>query len=105
FHVNGDDPEAVVHAAKLAVGFRQQFHCDVFIDVWCYRRHGHNETDEPSFTQPVMYKEIDEHPTPRELYAERLVKETTLSTTDIDQLKADCRTKLDSAHAAAKEVR
>ncbi len=105
FHVNGDDPEAVVHTAKLAIAFRQQFHQDAIIDVWCYRRHGHNETDEPSFTQPVMYKEIDEHARPREVYAQRLIDTGALAPPDIDQLKNDCRTKLESAQAAAKEVR
>jgi 2-oxoglutarate dehydrogenase E1 component len=75
FHVNGDDPEACVHAARLAVAFRQQFHCDVMLDVWCYRRHGHNEQDAPEFTQPLMYKEIDAHQRLRELYANKLIAE------------------------------
>ena len=75
FHVNGDDPEAVVHAARIAVEFKQQFHADVIIDMFCYRRFGHNEGDEPSFTQPLMYKKIKEHPTTREIYAQQLVSE------------------------------
>ena len=62
FHVNGDDPEAVVFAAKVATEFRQKFHKPVVIDMWCYRRYGHNEGDEPAFTQPVMYKRIAAHP-------------------------------------------
>ncbi|MDG1029610.1 MAG: 2-oxoglutarate dehydrogenase E1 component [Alphaproteobacteria bacterium] len=75
FHVNGDDPEAVVHAARIAVEFKQQFHADVIIDMFCYRRFGHNEGDEPSFTQPLMYKKIKEHQTTREIYAQQLVSE------------------------------
>ncbi|MCZ6522898.1 MAG: 2-oxoglutarate dehydrogenase E1 component [Alphaproteobacteria bacterium] len=72
FHVNGDDPEAASHVAKLAVEFRQKFGRDVVIDMFCYRRHGHNEGDEPAFTQPLMYRCIAEHPTTRQLYAARL---------------------------------
>ncbi|MEO1310099.1 MAG: 2-oxoglutarate dehydrogenase E1 component [Pseudomonadota bacterium] len=75
FHVNGDDPEAVVYAAKVATEFRQQFGSDVVIDMFCYRRFGHNEGDEPSFTQPLMYKKIRDHRSARDLYAERLEAE------------------------------
>ncbi|HEY7116315.1 MAG TPA: 2-oxoglutarate dehydrogenase E1 component, partial [Tepidisphaeraceae bacterium] len=103
FHVNGDDPEACVHAAKLAVAFRQQFHCDVMIDVWCYRRHGHNEVDEPAFTQPLMYKEIDAHPRPRELYANKLIAEGTISQAEFEQMKAEVRQRLDQALSRAHE--
>src|SRR5690606_24072339 len=63
FHVNGDDPEAVVHVSKVAAKFRQEFGRDVVIDIFCYRRHGHNEGDEPAFTQPIMYRSIAQHPT------------------------------------------
>ena len=78
FHVNGDDPVAVTHVARLATEFRQQFKIDVVIDLWCYRRHGHNEGDEPGFTQPLMYKKIAQHPTVRQTYARRLEKEGVL---------------------------
>ena len=105
FHVNGDDPEACVHAAKLAVAFRQQFHCDVMIDVWCYRRHGHNEVDEPAFTQPLMYKEIDAHARLRELYAQRLIAEGKITQAEFDQMKAAARQRFDKALERAQEDR
>src|SRR5690606_7587719 len=75
FHVNGDDPEAVVYAAKVATEFRQQFGRDVVIDMFCYRRFGHNEGDPPEMTQPLMYAKIKDHPTTREVYAQRLIGE------------------------------
>ena len=74
FHVNGDDPEAVVYAVELATEYRQRFNNDVFIDMVCYRRHGHNEGDNPMFTQPKMYEIIKNHPDPRELYAKKLIE-------------------------------
>jgi 2-oxoglutarate dehydrogenase E1 component len=74
-HVNGDDPEAVTFACKLAIDYRQQFGRDIVIDMWCYRRFGHNEGDEPSFTQPLMYAKIKKHPAVSALYAERLAAE------------------------------
>ena len=74
FHVNGDDPEAVVFAVELATEYRQLFNNDVFIDMVCYRKHGHNEGDDPKFTQPEMYKIINKHPNPRELYSQKLIK-------------------------------
>jgi 2-oxoglutarate dehydrogenase E1 component len=79
FHVNGDDPEAVTFACKLAVEFRQKFDKDVVIDMWCYRRFGHNEGDEPSFTQPLMYARIRQHPPVSEIYAKRLVAEGSIA--------------------------
>ena len=79
FHVNGDDPEAVVHAARIAVEFRQTFGCDVVLDMFCYRRFGHNEGDEPAFTQPLMYNQIAEQPTTRQIYAKQLISEGVLS--------------------------
>ena len=78
FHVNGDDPEAVTFACKMAIEFRQRFHRDIVIDMWCYRRFGHNEGDEPSFTQPLMYKAIKAHPGVGEVYGQRLVAEGTI---------------------------
>ncbi len=72
FHVNGDDPEAVIQAAKLAITFRQEFHCDVMIDMWCYRKSGHNEQDDASYTQPLMTQEIAEKTPVRDLYAKQL---------------------------------
>src|SRR4029079_4181503 len=74
FHVNGEDPEAVIQTARLATEFRQQFRKDVLIDMLCFRRYGHNEGDEPRFTQPVMYQLIDKKPTVREVYVKRLVE-------------------------------
>jgi len=74
FHVNGDDPEAVVFVSELALEYRQQFNCDVFIDMVCYRRHGHNEGDDPKFTQPTMYNLIEKHKDPREIYLAKLIE-------------------------------
>jgi 2-oxoglutarate dehydrogenase E1 component len=105
FHVNGDDPEACVWAAKLAIGFRQQFKCDVFIDVWCYRRHGHNEQDEPDFTQPIMYREIKAHKSVRTLYAERMVAENRVTQADLDAMKKIVVDRLEQARTLAQEVK
>lgn len=96
FHVNGDDPEAVVFAAKVATEFRQKFHKPVVIDMFCYRRHGHNEGDEPAFTQPVMYKKIAAHPSTLELYARRLIGEGVLTEGEVEKAKADWRARLDA---------
>ena len=79
FHVNGDDPEACVRVARLAYDYRQAFHKDVVIDMVCYRRHGHNEGDDPSYTQPLMYKRIDARRSVRKLYTEALVKRGDIS--------------------------
>ncbi|MEB8388641.1 2-oxoglutarate dehydrogenase E1 component [Rhodobacteraceae bacterium KMM 6894] len=88
FHVNGDDPEAVVHAAKVAIEFRQKFHKDVVIDIICYRRFGHNEGDEPMFTNPIMYKKIKQQKTTLSLYTERLVKDGLIPEGEIEDMKA-----------------
>src|SRR5215469_8590464 len=105
FHVNGDDPEAVVHCARIATEFRQLFHKDVVIDMFCYRRFGHNETDEPSFTQPLMYRAIKDHPTTLALYAARLVAEGTVGEADVQAMLKGFNTKLDAEFEAAKTHR
>lgn len=96
FHVNGDDPEAVVFAAKVATEYRQKFHKPVVIDMFCYRRHGHNEGDEPAFTQPVMYKKIAAHPSTLDIYSKRLVAERVITEAEVEKAKADWRAKLDA---------
>ncbi|MES2601791.1 MAG: 2-oxoglutarate dehydrogenase E1 component [Pseudomonadota bacterium] len=96
FHVNGDDPEAVVFAAKVAIEYRQKFHKPVVIDMFCYRRHGHNEGDEPAFTNPVMYKKIATHPSTLDLYAKRLIADGVMTEGEIDKAKADWRARLDA---------
>jgi 2-oxoglutarate dehydrogenase E1 component len=101
FHVNGDNPEAVVHVAKIATEFRQRFQKPVVIDMFCYRKHGHNESDEPAFTQPLMYRAIRSHPSAVEIYSKRLVEEGVLTAEDVDTLKADVRTHLDQELAAS----
>jgi 2-oxoglutarate dehydrogenase E1 component len=96
FHVNGDDPEAVVFAARVATEFRQRFQKPVVIDMWCYRRFGHNEGDEPGFTQPLMYKKIRAHKTTLDIYAERLIAENQISPGDFSQMKDQWRARLES---------
>jgi 2-oxoglutarate dehydrogenase E1 component len=91
FHVNGDDPEAVVFAVKLAVEYRQKFGKDVFIDMVCYRRHGHNESDEPKFTQPTLYNLIAKHPNPREVYSKKLIERGDVDANLAEQMDKDFR--------------
>ena len=100
-HVNGDDPEAVVHVARIATEFRQHFKRDIVIDMFCYRRYGHNESDEPMFTQPHMYKEIGGHKTVKEVYAARLEAEGVVTVSDVAAMDAELRGKLDKALEAA----
>lgn len=95
FHVNGDDPEAVVFVAKVATEFRQIFHKPVVIDMFCYRRYGHNEGDEPSFTQPLMYKAIRNHKTTLQLYGDQLIEEGVITVEEIEQQKKLWRDKLE----------
>ena len=97
FHVNGDDPEACVRVAQLAFGYRQRFHKDVVIDMVCYRRHGHNEGDDPSYTQPLMYKAIAEHRSVRKLYVEALVKRGELTVEEAESALIDFQYKLQVA--------
>jgi 2-oxoglutarate dehydrogenase E1 component len=105
FHVNGDDPEAVVHVAKVATEFRQRFHKPVVIDMFCYRRHGHNEGDEPSFTQPLMYKKIREHPLVTDVYGQRLVDEGLIKKGEVEELRESVVKHLESEFELADNYR
>jgi 2-oxoglutarate dehydrogenase E1 component len=105
FHVNGDDPEAVVHAAKVAIEFRQKFHKDVVIDMFCYRRFGHNEGDEPMFTNPAMYNRIKRHKTTLQLYTERLVADGLIPEGEIEDMKAAFQAHLNEEFEAGKEYK
>jgi 2-oxoglutarate dehydrogenase E1 component len=96
FHVNGDDPEAVVFAAKVAAEYRQKFQKPVVIDMFCYRRFGHNEGDEPAFTQPLMYRKIRSHPSILELYSKKLLAEGAVTEADIEEMRNTWRSKLDT---------
>jgi 2-oxoglutarate dehydrogenase E1 component len=102
FHVNGDDPEAVVHVAKIATEFRQRFKKDVVIDMFCYRRFGHNEGDEPAFTQPLMYRKIAKQPTTREIYARRLVEEGVIVQADVEAMSSGFTSRLEADFSASQ---
>ena len=104
FHVNGDDPEAVLFVTQMALDFRQQFKRDVVIDLLCYRRRGHNEADEPSGTQPLMYNAIKAQPTTREIYARKLVEEGTISLSDVRQMEDDYRQALEAGDHVVKSL-
>ncbi|MCP3102911.1 2-oxoglutarate dehydrogenase E1 component [Myxococcus sp. K15C18031901] len=103
FHVNGDDPEACVHVARLVAEYRQTFHSDVVIDLICYRRYGHNEGDDPSFTQPEMYDIIRKHPTVRTLYAKTLAEQNRISADESEAIKQRCLQEFDAALARARQ--
>jgi 2-oxoglutarate dehydrogenase E1 component len=105
FHANGDDPEAVVFAAKVATEYRQKFHKPVVIDMFCYRRYGHNEGDEPSFTQPLMYKKIRQHPTTLDIYSKKLIGEGVVTEGEVEKMKADWRHRLDAEYEAGTGYR
>ncbi len=103
-HVNGDDPEAVVRVARLAFEYRERFHRDIVIDLICYRRHGHNEADDPSFTQPQMYEKIDSQRSVRKLYTERLVRRGDISLEEAEDFLEDFEGKLQSAFEETKQA-
>ena len=102
FHVNGDDPEAVVFCAKVATEYRQKFHKPVVIDMLCYRRFGHNEGDEPAFTQPLMYRAIRSHPTTLQIYANKLVDEGLVTQGEVDKMRGDWRHRLEAEFEAGQ---
>ena len=103
-HVNGDDVEAVVHALQLAVEYRQKYHKDVFIDLLCYRKYGHNEGDEPRFTQPLLYEAISKHKNPREIYKEKLMNEGVVEASIAKELEQDFQNLLQDRFDEAKEI-
>ena len=103
-HVNGDDVEAVVHALQLAVEYRQKYHKDVFIDLLCYRKYGHNEGDEPRFTQPLLYEAISKHKNPREIYKEKLMNEGVVEASIAKELEQDFQNLLQGRFDEAKEI-
>jgi 2-oxoglutarate dehydrogenase E1 component len=105
FHVNGDDPEATLFVCGLAMEFRQEFKRDVVIDMFCYRRFGHNESDEPAFTQPLMYKTIASHPTTRQIYAQKLVEDGAITQEEADKVVSDFQAKLDAAFEVAQSFK
>ncbi len=101
-HVNGDDPEACLRAVQIAFDFRQRFRKDVVVDMFCYRRHGHNESDDPSYTQPIMYRKIREHPSVATIYAEKLVREGLVAEQEIARKRADLAARLREAYRIAQ---
>ncbi|MEM7464629.1 MAG: 2-oxoglutarate dehydrogenase E1 component, partial [Pseudomonadota bacterium] len=105
FHVNGDDPEAVVYAAKIATEFRMKFFKPVVIDMFCYRRFGHNEGDEPAFTQPIMYRKIKKHPTTAKIYGDKLVSENLLTEEEVTKMRADWRTHLEAEYEGGQSYK
>src|SRR6185437_12947252 len=102
FHVNGDDPDACVRVVQLAFGYRQEFGRDVVIDMICYRRHGHNEADDPAYTQPVLYRRIKQHASVAAQYGEKLVEGKLLDDTDLEALRKNVRERLSAAFDANK---
>ncbi|CAG9001204.1 MAG: 2-oxoglutarate dehydrogenase E1 component [Candidatus Celerinatantimonas neptuna] len=105
FHVNGDDPQAVAFVTQIALDFRNTFHRDVVIELVCYRRHGHNEADEPNATQPLMYQKIKRHPTPRKVYADQLVEDKVIDNAEATALSNEYRDQLDHGECVVEEWR
>ena len=104
FHVNGDDVEAMAYTIQLAMEYRQKFHTDVFIDILCYRKYGHNEGDEPRFTQPTLYKQISKHKNPLQIYEDRLIEQTVCSKEEINTLNIEFETFLNEKLNEAKKI-
>lgn len=104
FHVNGDDVEAIIFTVKLAMEFRQKFHSDVFIDILCYRKYGHNEGDEPRFTQPILYKAIEKHPNPRDIYAGKLAEKGVLTIEQTTQLNQEFDLFLEEKYKESEKI-
>jgi len=104
FHVNGDDPEAAVRVARLALDYRQVFNKDVVIDLVCYRRHGHNEADDPSYTQPILYREIERHRSVRKLYTELLLRRGDLTPDEAEEMLKDYRKRLEEAFERTRAI-
>ena len=104
FHVNGDDVEAIIFTVKLAMEFRQKFHADVFIDILCYRKYGHNEGDEPRFTQPLLYKAIEKHPNPRDIYADKLADQGVMSRSETSKLNHEFDLFLEDKYKESEKI-
>jgi 2-oxoglutarate dehydrogenase E1 component len=105
FHVNGDDPDAVAQVVRLAMDYRREYKSDVVIDLLCYRKYGHNETDEPSFTQPQLYKKIQRHPTPRQVYGRRLIEAGVMTEAEADAVVKGLHAKLEEDHRRKRTTR
>ena len=103
-HVNGDDPEALVHAMRLSIEYRQRFNRDIFIDLLCYRKYGHNEGDEPRFTQPLLYKAISKHPNPREIYTKKLLAEGVANEGLVQEMQAEFKAMLELDFDESKKI-
>ena len=104
FHVNGDDVESIIFTVKLAMEFRQKFHSDVFIDILCYRKYGHNEGDEPRFTQPLLYKAIEKHQNPRDIYAEKLASLEVMTLAETSKLNQEFDQHLEVKYKESEKI-